>query len=292
METSRLADLHAYVDECLGPEERRAFENQIADNPALARRVATWRAQNSAIRAAFQGEGAKAFSISAARRANESLAKGRRPAPDVGRQTREQAFPFPSPDVTNKAQTAAKSGALGRFRLRANLRFGLAALSVCLACAWPSREPAGADRLGEFGVAAFNAFARPGIAPVEFPTNDIEDLRGWLASRLPWTTYIPRSPGLDLIGARIAPASDAAAAFLVYRTAEGPVGLLVQALDAAPSRPPELERFGGRDAAVWTSGGQGFALVGDIGAASLLTIATVFFDAEAPPAQPMPDRGS
>ena len=85
METWRVADLNAYVDDCLEPDERLAFEAQMAQDPALARRAAAWRAQNSAIRAAFDAEGARAFSISAARHQNEVLVKGRRSATVGGR---------------------------------------------------------------------------------------------------------------------------------------------------------------------------------------------------------------
>ena len=42
METWRLADLHAYVDDCLEPEERRAFEKRMAQDPALARHAAAY----------------------------------------------------------------------------------------------------------------------------------------------------------------------------------------------------------------------------------------------------------
>ena len=75
METWRLADLHAYVDDCLEPDERRAFEKQMAEDPALARRAAVWRAQNNAIRSAFDGEGARAFSISIVRHQNGARAR-------------------------------------------------------------------------------------------------------------------------------------------------------------------------------------------------------------------------
>ena len=80
MEAWRIADLHAYVDDCLEPDERLAFEHEMAEDPALARRAAAWRAQNNAIRTAFDGEGAKAFSISLVRTQNEPFGKVRRPA--------------------------------------------------------------------------------------------------------------------------------------------------------------------------------------------------------------------
>ena len=83
MEAWRLVDLHAYVDDCLEPHERLAFEKKMAEEPALARRAAMWRAQNSAIRSAFDGEGPKAFSISIVRHQNDSLPEG--PAARFGR---------------------------------------------------------------------------------------------------------------------------------------------------------------------------------------------------------------
>ena len=78
MEAGRLADLHAYVDDCLEPDERLAFEQQMAQDPALARRAALWRAQNSAIRTAFDGEGARAFPISIVRHQNETFGRAAR----------------------------------------------------------------------------------------------------------------------------------------------------------------------------------------------------------------------
>ena len=99
-ETWRLADLHAYVDDCLEPDERQAFESRMAQDPALSRRAALWRAQNGAIRAAFDGEGARAFSIAAVRHQNEVLLKGRRPAAVGDRPLSEQPPRSLTPAVT------------------------------------------------------------------------------------------------------------------------------------------------------------------------------------------------
>ena len=112
METWRLADLHAYVDDCLEPDERLAFENQMAQDPTLARRAAAWRAQNGAIRAAFDGEGARAFSISALRHQNEIPRQG----PTIGhgrRQTRpgEQPARSSAPAVVEAPQSSARRSA-------------------------------------------------------------------------------------------------------------------------------------------------------------------------------------
>ena len=108
METWRLADLHAYVDDCLEPNERRALEKQMTEDAALARRAAAWRAQNSAIRSAFDGEGARAFSISIVRHQNGSPGTGRRPASIGGKTPREQLPRPPSPGAQSVARTRAE----------------------------------------------------------------------------------------------------------------------------------------------------------------------------------------
>src|SRR5579863_2574841 len=48
-----IADALAYVDDCLQPDRRADFERLMADDREIAERVSAWRAQNTAIRAAF-----------------------------------------------------------------------------------------------------------------------------------------------------------------------------------------------------------------------------------------------
>jgi anti-sigma factor RsiW len=294
MEIWRLADLHAYVDDCMEPDERRAFERQMADDPALARRIAVWRAQNSAIRSAFDGEGARAFPISIAHHGNENLGKGRRPASAGGRTLREQATQPSSPGIARASRHTAKTAAPAAFRTSPAWRLALAAVSVCLICIWsPSRPLIPAEGLGEAGVAAFRAFARPSVGPIEFATSDTAESQDWLTTRLSRPVYLPAAPaGVDLVGARIAPSPAGPAAFLVYRSEQRLVGLLVLSLDAPITGAPEVLPVDGRYAAVWTWGGQGFALVGDLEAASLLKTATGFFGSPIEAVQTMPERGS
>jgi anti-sigma factor RsiW len=293
METWRLADLHAYVDDCLEPGERLAFEKQMAQDPALARRAATWRAQNGAIRAAFDGEGARAFSITAVRHQNEILVKSRRSGAVGGRPSCEQPARLSALAVVDASRPSAKDGARRVFQPPLMWRLGLAALCVCLACVWaPAATVVPAKGLGEAGVAAFRAFARPGVARVESATSDRTESQLWLTTRLMHPVFLPTTPSaVSLVGARIAPYPGAAAAFLVYRSQDRPLGLLVQSLDAPATRAPELLAADGGYAAVWTWRGEGFALVGDLDAASLLKIATAFFDPPVEAAQVMPERG-
>lgn len=191
METLRLADLHAYVDDCLEPDERLMFENRMAQDPALARRAAAWRAQNNAICAALDGEGARAFSISIVRQQNEVPSKGRRAATVGARPSGEQpARPSLTAvvDAARPSLTVGASSALRRSLLR---RLALAILPVGLACVWaPAATVVPVKGLGEADVAAFRAFARPGVAPVELATGDKTEF----GSMVDDAAYAPRLP--------------------------------------------------------------------------------------------------
>jgi anti-sigma factor RsiW len=293
MEAGRLADLHAYVDDCLEPDEGLAFEQQMAQDPALARRAALWRGQNSAIRAAFDGEGARAFPIGIVRHQNETFGRSARSGAAGAKPSGEQP---PRPTLGAVAETrrpAAKIFARDGLRPWLVWRLGLAILSLCLAFVWaPAATVVPDKRLGEAGVAAFQAFARPGAEPVEFATSDTAEAQAWLTTQLRRPVYLPATPpALKLAGARIAPYPAASAAFLVYRSQDRLLGLLVQSLDAPGATAVQLLAADGGTAAVWTWRGQGLALVGDLQGAALLKIAADFVDLPAEAAQPMPERG-
>jgi anti-sigma factor RsiW len=166
-------------------------------------------------------------------------------------------------------------------------------LSVCLAFVWaPAATIVPGERLGEAGVAAFQAFARPGVEPVEFAASDAAEAQAWLTTRLRRPVYLAATPSaLKLIGARIAPYPAASAGFLVYKAQDRLVGLLVQSLDAPPPTAPQILPADGGAAAIWTWRGQGLALVGDLDGAALLKIAADLADQPAEAAQPMPERG-
>ena len=292
-EPARLADLHAYVDDCLEPDERLAFEQQMAQDPALARRAALWRAQNSAIRTAFDGEGARAFPISIVRHQNETFGRAARSGAAGAKPSGEQPPRAALSAVAHTRRPSAKTIAPDAFRPSLLWRLGVATLSFCLAWVWaPAATVVPAKRLGEAGVAAFQAFARPGAEPVEFATRDTAEAQAWLTTQLRRPVYLPATPpALKLAGARIAPYPAASATFLVYRSQAGLLGLLVQSLDAPGATAPRLLGADGSAAAIWIWRGQGLALVGDLDDESLLKIAADLADLTSEAAQPMPERG-
>jgi len=293
MEAWRLADLHAYVDDCLGAEERLAFERKMADDPALASRAATWRAQNRAICSAFDGEAPRAFSINIARHQSEIPGKGRQPA-SAAVPGREQLFRSSSASLEDPSRIVADLGAAGALRTLSSSRLVLGAMFVCLFCVWAPPAPVYPARgLGEAAAAAFLAFVRSGVVPAEFPTGDSAEAQQWLSIRLLRAVNLPAPPAtISLIGARVAPYPGGPAAFVIYDAQGKRVALLVRPLDAPPARAPRLLVADGRDAAVWTWRGQGLALVGDLDAASLLKIADDLFEPRPEAAQTIPERGS
>jgi anti-sigma factor RsiW len=293
MEAARLADLHAYVDDCLEPDERLAFEQRMAQNPALARRAVLWRAQNNAIRTAFDGEGGRAFPVSIIRHQNETFGRAARSGTAGAKPSGEQPPRATLSAVAESRRPSAKIIARDAFRPSLLWRLGVATLSFCLAWVWAAAATVvPGKRLGEAGVAAFQAFARPGAEPVEFATSDMSEAQAWLTTRLARPVYLPATPAaVKLIGTRIAPYPGAPAAFLVYKSQDRAIGLLVQSLDAPTTAAPQLLAADGGAAAIWTWRGQGLALVGDLDGASLLKIAGDFADLPAEAAQPMPERG-
>ena len=173
IEAWRLADLHGFVDDCLEPDQRLAFEKRMAEDPALAHRATMWRAQNSAIRSAFAGEGPRAFSISIVRHHHDVPGKGRRPAAIGARPGRELPSRLSAPGFDDALRIAAEVGAASDFRPAPLWRLILAAAFVCLGCIWsPAATVVPANGLGGAAVAAFRAFVRSGVAPVEFATGD------------------------------------------------------------------------------------------------------------------------
>ena len=257
---SAVADAHAYADNCLPADARRAFEARLDEDPALRRRVETWQAQNEAIRAAYNS-----------------------PASTPGRTVGEGPSWMPSHISSRRAAVPPRESVLGaapggvqavRRDVRARtvakasprLRLGLVlALSLGLLTLSGGGGPADPQSgLGGAGVSAFRTFAVDSTASFDFVPPDSRALALWLSPR-----FWPAAPEASLemagwrpLGVRIVPGTRSVAAFIVWETPAGArAGLLIEPMDAPAPSAPKPRMAGGFSTAAWTSGGRGFAAV-------------------------------
>jgi len=238
------AETLAYVDDCLEPEARREFEARLKADPELRREVALWESQNRAIRAAFGAPSRGALDLggvsneNAARCAGEATppADGASRPPGAARKRSAAERPTAEPRPAAPGPTVRRLA-------------GLCALAA--AVLWvglPSLGPRPPAALLAAGVSAARALAD---LPVEFAAAER------FGPRLALTP--PRTPDLRLVGARLAPGSQAAAALYLYENARGErVALLVEPLDEIAPAAPRRSEIDGLSVVAWTGAGYGF----------------------------------
>jgi anti-sigma factor RsiW len=244
------AEMLAYVDDCLDPQARSAFEARLKADPELRREVARWESQNRAIRAAFGAPPRGALDLggasneNAVRRAGEAAKSVDGAARPFGqaRKRRAAARPIAKPRPSGPGPTARRL---------------VRVVTLAAAIAWvglPSLGPRPPAALIAAGASAARAL---GDLPVEFVAGDPAALAQRLGARLALSP--PLAPGLQLIGARLAPGSQATATLYLYENSRGErVTLMVEPLDeigAAPARRGEAD---GLSVAAWTGAGYGF----------------------------------
>ena len=112
--------------------------------------------------------------------------------------------------------------------------------AVWLFAAAPGLGPQPPAALLSAGLAAASALS---ALPVEFPAGDRTGFAIRLGSRL--APAPPTPPGLRLLGARLAPGAEAAAALYVYEDARGErAALMVEPLDEIAPAPPRRGESG------------------------------------------------
>ncbi|MGD1016838.1 MAG: hypothetical protein ABR863_10440 [Roseiarcus sp.] len=251
------ADAFAFVDHCLAPADRRAFEARLREDPELRRQVALWQSQNEAIRAAYGAPASARAALELAGNANENVSAWTKSA------VPERLGAAPR---RGRGEARAASSA-PRARLRAPRRLAAAAAlaAILLVVSGPGGPTPPHGRLAEAALAAYRAFAAAADAPIEFRARDPRALAKWLTPQFARGIAVPgfSSEALTLLGARVAPGARASAAFLVYQDRGGErLGLLIEPLDdPAPSK-PSLRRSDGVSLAAWTGAGHGFVAAG------------------------------
>ena len=248
MEAWRIADLHAYVDDCLEPDERLAFEHEMARG---------------------SGAGAPRRGVARAKQRDPRRLRrrGRESLFDQPRSPPERAFRQGQTAGGGRRQSAFRaSGAIfiahdcGRLAIFGEGRCAPRISSVALMAPrasrrWPSAlpsfglRPRPSSRRKDWQRPALRLSRHSpvrALQPVEFATGDRTEAQAWLTPRLMHPVHLPATPSaVRLLGARIAPYPGAPAAFLRLQNRKSRlVGLLVQSLDAPATRAPRARRGG------------------------------------------------
>jgi len=235
-------ELHAYVDDRLEDEGRRAVEVYLAQAPEDAARVAAYREQNAALRALFDPVIEE-------------------PVPERLRSLK------PSPRAARIGVAAAwlaVGAAIGWFAH---------ALLADRPYAWASfpRQAATAH-------AVYSPEVRH---PVEVGAAEQEHLVNWLSKRLGTQLKAPvlTGEGYELVGGRLLPGEQGAVAQFMYQDAKGKRLTLYVSRLAGKQRDTAF-RFSQEDKVAvfyWIDGSLGYALSGELPKPELLGVATTVY---------------
>jgi anti-sigma factor RsiW len=182
-------ELHAFVDGELPADRREAVSEWLAAHPDAAAQVAAWRAQAEAIRARYGA-----------------------------------TIDEPVPQRLK----------IDRLTRRDRSWIGIAAAVACVAfligsgTGWVARgatAPASSDmeKVAADALEAYRLYTVEIRHPVEVPGDERAHMTQWLTKRLGYQQEIPdlQSLGLKLVGGRLLPGPDGAAAFYMYEDASG-----------------------------------------------------------------------
>jgi anti-sigma factor RsiW len=220
-------DAHAFVDNSLNPADRAAFEAAMRRDARLRARVDAWEAQNEAVRLAF-GAAPRPRPPALAKPSNENAAKA--PAARVAELKRLRPV----------AEPAAAAGRAARWP--AGVLGALAFAATMVAGSGGSPDPRAA--LMSRAATALRSSTAFADMRLDFVSDDPRVLAAWLSGR--FARLDPQrlaAPGWSLIGARIAPGWESAAALVLYEDAlGGRAGLMLEPTDGLPDLAPIANR--------------------------------------------------
>lgn len=224
--------LHAYVDDALEPEARRAVETYLAEHPDDAARVAAYRAQNLALHRLFDAVLGEAH--------------------DVGLPPRR-----------------ARGGRLRpALALAASLVLGVAIGAAGHAWLAPQRLAMPIARQAALAHAAYVPEVRH---PVEVGAQEEQHLVAWLSKRLAAPLKAPdlQADGYRLLGGRLLPTTgepgDMPVALLMYENTAGKrLSLLVRRAASSGDTAFRFATQGTTAVFYWIDGPFGYALAGDV----------------------------
>ncbi|BCH58433.1 transcriptional regulator [Agrobacterium vitis] len=208
------SDLIAFADGRLGEREREAVARYLADHPEEAQKVETWRQQNAALQALYGSVSAEPVP---ARLDVHSIDNRLRSARLSGKSAawfarKDQIHPI-DPHRTDWRKFAAAAVVI----LAVGLTGGWFGRGLLISSARPS------DPLVAEATQAHMLYASEVIHPVEVRAEDAPQLKTWLSKRLDRPLAIPdlKAYGFMLVGGRLLPSADGAAAQLMYEDETG-----------------------------------------------------------------------
>lgn len=245
------AELQAYVDDRLPPEDRARIEAHLVTHPEDAALVAIWQQQADDLRRHFA------------------------PALDE---------PVPAAMAALFARQQRSAMALQRgLRIAAVLLVGV----IGATAGWWGREvfaplPQTAS-LPQEAARAHLVYSREVLHPVEVPAAEEKHLVAWLSKRLGTSLRVPSltAQGYNLVGGRLLPTASAegAAAQFMYENRQGQrLTLYVRSGDAGDDTAFHFAGEGNASAFYWRDGGFGYALAGEVGREALLPIARIVYE--------------
>lgn len=237
------ADLNAYADGELQPEERAAVEAYLADHPADRERIAAWRDQEATLRALY---GHVAEESVPARLSPHRIAMERR---------------------RNFSRTAMAVAA------------ALVLVVIGGTGGWVGRgliTPTASETTLVSEAEAAHALYTPEVLhPVEVNGENGTHLTKWLSKRLDRSLSIPdlSSEGFSLVGGRLLPAAGSAAALIMYENRDGARVTLYVVPKTGEETAMRFSSAGGLTAVSWQAQTLGCVLVGSLPRETLMTLA-------------------
>jgi anti-sigma factor RsiW len=238
-------ELHAFVDERLDPARQPAILRYLQDHPDVALRVAAYRAQRDALRAAFGAIAAQPI------------------PPRLDLQTLIQ-------------ERLGRRRATWRIAASVVLAFGLGGAGGWFLHGGLQPQTSSLTLLTQEAVANHVVYTADRRRPTELGAAQRDDLARWVSNRLNHTVAPPdlSADGYSYMGGRLAATPDGPAGLFMYDNAQGlRLTVFVLPMGAVGNAPLQHVDFAHVDGCAWIDKGVGYTVVGKLPPAELRRLA-------------------
>lgn len=244
-------ELLAYATGALSADEAATLDARLADDPAARATLAEWQLQDRAIR-------------------------------DLYDPVADEPVPARLTEIIRRADAAEAARPSGRLRLIAAT---VAALALGTGAGWFARDfatpPASAQTLAANAMRAYDTYVVEVAHPVEVPASQSDHLNAWMSKRLGHTIRPPdfATAGFSLMGGRIVPSGQGAAAMYMYEDAQGQrITLYIAPQGASQETAFQFAQNGTTQSFYWMDRDLSYAVVGTVPREVLRQIALTAYD--------------